>query len=83
MIERSTHGDRGDGRSDRLSEDAAGGQTAASVASGVEQRRTMTGRGLLTWGCVGGWAGGERESEENGGRWLDTDRDKKHAGCGP
>ena len=40
--------------------DAAGGQMAAGVANGAGQRRTMKGRGLLTWGGGGGgWAGGE------------------------
>jgi hypothetical protein len=61
-----------------MSEDAVGGQTAASVANVAGRRRTMKGRGLLTWGGGGGWGGG-RGGRMEGERWLDADRDRQHA----
>ena len=75
MIERSTHGGRGDGRGDRLSEDAAGGQTAASVwardeRQGARGESTKRGRGRrrgrghgLPWVAAAGGGGEERRRE--------------------
>ena len=46
---------------------AAGEHMAAGVANGAGQRRTMKGRGLLTWGGGGGWARWEGGGGDGGG----------------
>ena len=47
------------------------------VANEAGRRRTMKGRGLLTWGGGGGGCAGEREADGGGeGRRLDKFRDR-------